>query len=363
MVVVLVLSFVNNGVKNNEPIKIGFIGSLTGVVPSYGEAMKGGVEIALKEINSKGGINGRPVEVIYEDGKCIDSKSAVSAAQKLINIDKVQAIIGGGCSNEVLSISKLVNDNKIFLLSSGASSPNVSQAGEYIYRNAPNDAETGYQLAKRFKADGYEEAGIISDQTEFSIGFRQAFIKEFENLGGKIVVDVVTSSPVQTDFRADLSKISVVQPEALFINPNYPSAAGLIAKQARDLGIKSKFYSYHATADLLKAGGSAVDGSTIITFPLMENDLAKAVLSKFVIETGYESTYPYFTVAAYDAMNIIANAIKTEGYSGEGIKKYVDNIGVYSGALGNYPFTKEGDITNLGNNFQKVIDGQFVNIK
>ena len=84
---------------SQEPIKIGFIGSLSGDAASYGETEKNTTELALEEINSKGGINGRVVNIVYEDGKC-NGKDATNAVQKLINIDKVKIIFGGTCSAE-----------------------------------------------------------------------------------------------------------------------------------------------------------------------------------------------------------------------------------------------------------------------
>ena len=344
-------------------IKIGFIGSLSGVVPTYGEAMKGGVEIAVKEINANGGINGRMVEVIYEDGKCIDSKSAVSAAQKLINLDKVEAIIGGGCSNEVLASADLFNQNEVVMFSSGASSPTVSDAGEYVFRNAPNDTETGIELARRIFSDGYKTVGIISDQTEYSKGFKDPFFAEFQKLGGTIAFDA-TLSQNSSDLRTDLLKIKNIKTDAIFVNPNYPSLAGLIAKQAREIGIGAQFYmSYHATEEMIMASGGQAEGTIFIGWPVSDSVKAQRILADFETIYGHESTYKFFTLAAYDAMNIVADGMKEEGYTGKEIKKHIDSIDKYEGSVGEYTFSEKGDAAGFRFSYQKLVNGKFVDVE
>ena len=106
---------------SNEPIKIGFIGPLTGDAAVYGEPVENVTKLAVKEINASGGINGRPLEVIYEDSLC-DGKGAATAMQKLANVDKLEFVIGGFCSSESLGAAPIANEHKIVLFSPGSSS-------------------------------------------------------------------------------------------------------------------------------------------------------------------------------------------------------------------------------------------------
>ena len=109
---------------------------LDGSLPLTGPAAKYRVHesalIAVEEINSSGGVNGKMIELIMEDGKC-DGATAARAAQKLISIDKVKIILGGHCSTETLAIAPLAERNKVLLLASTSSSPAISGAGEYIF--------------------------------------------------------------------------------------------------------------------------------------------------------------------------------------------------------------------------------------
>src|SRR3989338_6431973 len=112
------------------PIKIGFIGPLTGDIAGIGADMLNGVQVAVDEVNADGGINGRQIELIAEDGRC-NGADAASAAQKLVNVDNVFAIVGAGCSSETLAAAPIVNDGKVVMISPVSSSPEVSAAGDH----------------------------------------------------------------------------------------------------------------------------------------------------------------------------------------------------------------------------------------
>ena len=109
------------------PIMIGFIGPLTGDAAAYGEPERDVVALAVEEINAAGGINGRQISVIYEDGKC-DGTASASAAQKLVNVDKVKVIIGGFCSGETLGAAPIAEQNKVILISPSSTSGSSSFA-------------------------------------------------------------------------------------------------------------------------------------------------------------------------------------------------------------------------------------------
>lgn len=338
---------------DSETIKIGFIGSLTGVDPSYGEAMKGGVEEAVDEINNNGGINGKKVEVIYEDGKCIESKSAVSAYQKLTSVDNVKVIIGGGCSNEVMSISKLVDSNKVFLISSGATSPEVSGLSKYIFRNAANDKETSKQLAEKIYKDGFSDIAIISDNTDYSIGFRKSFLSEFSRLGGTASFDIIVE-PNKNDYRSDILKLKTSNTKAVFVNPTVAKSTGLLVKQIKEAGINSKIYmGYNATSDFFKIVGNSADGATVIDLPKVSGSIADSILVKFENKYGHKSVYEYNTVAAYDATMVIKEAISEAGYNPDKMSEYVSTHN-FSGGLGDFSFNDQGDVSGMKYLFQVI---------
>ena len=107
---------------STDPTKIGFIGPLTGDAAVYGELLRNVIQLAVNEINAAGGIGGRQIEMIYEDGKC-NGKDGANAMQKLVNVDQVKIVIGGFCSSESLAAAPIAMNNKVLLFSPGSSSP------------------------------------------------------------------------------------------------------------------------------------------------------------------------------------------------------------------------------------------------
>ncbi len=359
ILVIFFIAFISTR-QNSQEVRIGFIGSLTGVDPDYGEAMKGGVEIAVEKINSEGGVNGKQLKVIYEDGKCIDSKLSVSAAQKLINIDNVKIIIGGGCSSEISSIVPIVDENKVLVLSSGASSPDITGASDFVFRNAASDSVTGKELARYVLNNSYKKIAVISEPTDYSRGFKNSFIREFSNLNGTVVFD--EEIPLNSfDYRSVITKLKSLEIDAIFVNPNTPKIAGLFVKQAGELDLKKQiFLAYHLTPAFLEAAGNFSDGVIAINLPFPNNPLAKEVLSHFEKKYGHQTVYPYNTVAAYDAVNIIYEGIKKNGLNTDKLKDYIASLKAYNGGLGQYGFNSDGDISGLTYRFQKVINGEFI---
>ncbi|MEK7185690.1 MAG: ABC transporter substrate-binding protein, partial [Patescibacteria group bacterium] len=153
-------------VSETGPIKIGFIGPLSGDAAVYGETEKNAVEIALEEINQSGELK-RRLEVIYEDGKC-SGKDAVTAAQKMINIDKVSIIFGGVCSSETLGLAPVVESNKVVLFSAFSSSPLISQSGDYVFRKSPSDSDFGKADAELIASQGIKRVAMISENSDYS---------------------------------------------------------------------------------------------------------------------------------------------------------------------------------------------------
>ena len=187
--VVAVGYFVSKGPSepvSTEPIKIGF-----GDAATYGVDEKNATALAVEEINNAGGIKGRSLEVIYEDGKC-SGKDAATAAQKLINIDGVKIILGGACSGETLSIAPIAEQNKIIIFSAFSSSPDITKAGDYIFRNSPSDLDVAKGYAQFIVSrGGYKNIAIISENTDYAGGVKKVFNEEIARLGGKIVADEV----------------------------------------------------------------------------------------------------------------------------------------------------------------------------
>jgi len=218
------------------PIKIGFISALTGDVSSVGTVNKAAAEIAVEEINAAGGINGRQIEMIYEDGKC-SAKDAVNAAQKLISIDKVSVIIGGLCSTETSAFVAQAMQDKVIVFSPGSSAPGLSQAGQYFFRSYPSDNFQGKFAAEyAYNTLGARKVAVIYHISDWGSGVKDVFVSRFKELGGQIVTEE-GSPQTARDYRTSLTKIRDLKPDLVFA-PLYPDGAIVALKQAQEQGLK-----------------------------------------------------------------------------------------------------------------------------
>lgn len=329
------------------PVKVGVILPLSGDAASYGTPVKNAIALAVEEINKAGGIAGQQVEPIYEDGQC-KGDVAATAAQKLINVDKVKIILGGGCSGETLAFTPLAEQNKVIVFSSLSSSPDISKAGDYIFRNAPSDLEPAIQLAE-LVYKSHKRIGIISEQTDYAQAFRRVFSEKYNALGGEIVADELFKQG-EKDFKTYLTKIKSKKPEAIFVDPQTGIAAGLIAKQAKELGVKAQLYGIYWTTDkdFFAAAKGAADGFIALDFVADTNNQKVAdFMAKYRAKYNEDPTFPQYAVLGYDAPYIIKEAIEKAGYDTTKIKDFLYTIKNYNGIIGIYGFDQNGDVVGI----------------
>jgi len=367
-IILIVAGFSYFGKNSNqqavkEPIKIGFIAPLTGDAVSYGEPIKNSATIAVDEINNKGGIDGRKLEVIYEDSKC-SGKDAVSATQKLINTDGVKIIAGIVCSGDLLSIAPVTEQNKIIVFSPAASSPDITNAGDFIFRNNPSDSDSGRATAE-IMLKNHRKVAVISENTDYAQGALKVFVKFIKQGGGELVANE-NFAPGTTDFRTHLTKIKAANPEALFINPQVERAGGAIVKQAREIGIGIPLFGnvVVAGAEALKVAGTVANGLTVIDAPGLSKDNPKAV--KFLAD--YQAKYgkpnlEFYMGASYDHIYILTQAIKEVGLDTEKIRDYLYGLQNFSGVIGNYGLDKNGDLTGITFTVKQIVNGEVIEVK
>ena len=325
--------------------KIGVIYPLTGDAAAYGIPLQRATRIALDEINAKRSINGKRLEFIYEDGKC-NPKDGNEAAQKLVNINKVRVIIGGVCSGETLGAAPIAEQNKVVIISPSATSPDITKAGDFIFRLAPSDAYAGIVASDyAFNNLKANKAAVISEATDYSQGLRRVFKENFEKLGGSVVADE-TYNPEDTDFRTQVTKAKAANPGIIYFVPQTPAKAILLVKQMKEAGIKQQLLTAEVMIgrNIVKENAAAMEG--IIGVEQKFDDKAPksaALLAKYKQETNEEAPFPAFMGAAYDIVYLIADAIEKNGYDGEGIRDYLYNVKDYDGAVGKVTIDNNGD--------------------
>ncbi|MFH1752414.1 MAG: ABC transporter substrate-binding protein [archaeon] len=343
----------NIDLANNEnTIKIGATLALSGEIASYGLNSKEAIDLALQEINEKDGINGRKLEIVFEDTKC-DSKEASTAVQKLINLDKITVIIGGFCSNETLAIAPIIEEKHVIAISPGSTAASISDAGDYVFRTIPSD-----DFEAKFDAEyvknklKYEKAAILYCLSDWCEGLKQGFQEEFESLGGKVIA-VESFESSSTDLRTQLIRIKEAKPEVIYFVANVNSATAGI-KQAKELNINTQIFGTAITDQTIwNTVGSAGNG---IIFSAQDSSASEEFQKKMVEKTG--KTPDQFAAYAYDATHIIAGIMQKVGTNVEDIKKELYKIKDYNGASGQITLDKQGDNINAKYKVMEVVNGK-----
>jgi branched-chain amino acid transport system substrate-binding protein len=345
----------------SKEIKIGFIGPLSGEAVSYGEPTKAGMEIAISEINKAGGITGKKVIGIYEDGKC-NGKDAVAAAQKLISINKVSFIIGGTCSGETLAVAPLTEKANVILFSAVSSSPEITKAGDFVFRNQLSDSFSAATLAKgMFEKYGFKKVAFVSEATDYGKSTHEIVRSTFKQLGGGETFQTLYS-PGTKDFKSTITTLIATKPDAININAQSPAAFLQFLKQARELGYRGEVFVPFLTGPEILKEKDLVSGIHILDIP----DLLPSETNKKLIENRDKLYtkglgYPNFTGNAFDAIYLLKRAIEENGEHTSNVRDYLYSLKNYSGTIGDYRFDSNGDVSgNIELSWKTIRDGKLV---
>jgi branched-chain amino acid transport system substrate-binding protein len=353
--IVVVVGLIVWGVSKNKgsgnTIKIGWIGPLTGDVSSIGTVNKAAVQVAVDEVNATGGVNGKQIQMFYEDAQC-NAQLAVSAAQKLISINGVSIIISE-CSTETSAFGPMAMQNKVIVFSPVSSAPSLSQLGKYFFRDYPSDSFAG-----KFEADyaynklGARKVAILYHISDYGTGLKDVFTQEFQNLGGTIV-DVEGASQTATDYRTALSKIKGLNPDLIY-SPMYPDGATIALTQASQLGMKTKFLDSDAFDDPNLEKAVSGKGTFLFAIPATAS-LPQDLQKKISAITG-GTDMPAGTGPSYDAIKIIAAAIIKTGTNPDRLADAI-RATQYDGVSGHIAFDQNGDLTTVAYTVEQIKNG------
>ena len=302
------------GNSGGEPIKVGVYGDLTGQTSSFGQSTKNGIELAVEEINAADGVNGRKIVLVVEDdqGRPEQAKTVVS---KLINQDKVHAVLGEVASTNSLAAAPVAQEARIPMITPSSTNPKVTQVGDYISRVCFIDPFQGAVMAK-FAANTLKakSAAILGDvNSDYSKGLTQFFEEEFAKLGGKVVAKEAYTQ-TDPDFKGQLTKIRDLKPDVIYV-PGYYGQVGIIVKQARELGINVPLLGGDGwdSPELWSLGGEALKNTYISNHYSAENPAPEIqnFVKKFKAKFGVEPDS--LAALAYDAAKVLADAIKRAG--------------------------------------------------
>ena len=357
LLAVLALAVTACGEDEKGPFRIGVMESVTGAGETYGTVSVQSKQLAVDEINAAGGINGRMLELIVEDSKC-NAQDAITAYNKLTDVDGVKIILGTSCSGAMLGAAPLAEKEGVVMFSGLATNPDIAEAGDYIFRTSLSDATVGVDTGNVLWADGIRRLATINESTDYAEGLRRTTTAHFEKLGGQIVA--AESYPTDTtDFRTQLTKLLSANPDALHVAAQAEASGGTIIKQVRELGYDGPIYSdvVPVGTTALEIAGEAATGVKAITPDLdPANAKAQEVLAAFRKKYEY-ITLPWFLGSAYDNVYITAECLKKTGddQDADGFRDCLYDI-TWSGTIGeNYSFDEKGEVVGLANAVLEVL--------
>jgi len=343
-------------INDLEMIKIGYIGPLVGDAAFVGITEKAGIDVAVDEINNNGGVNSKKLEVIFEDGKC-NAKGGLTAAKKLIDMDKVQVILSG-CSAETLGAAPAAEENKVILLTSWASNSAITNAGDYVFRSCYSNDDTARIAAEVILKD-HNKIGIISETTPYAIELRDLLKKHLLAEGATIYDEVYETR--EKDTRTQIIKILGNNPDAIFLNPDTVATGEALLKQLKILGYKGSIYGNFFGSSVDIAVLPEADGLVFFADPAVEDNPRKRLLvEKYIAMSGKDPEFEFPLTTRYDSVYIIKNAIEAVGYNATKIKDYLYTMEPYDGILGDYSFDSNGDAVGIVPAVNQIKDGKVV---
>ena len=299
-----------------QGIPIAVVGPVTGSNAALGEQMTRGAKMAVADINAKGGVLGKKLDLIIDDDAC-DPKQAVAAANDVVG-KKVLFVAGHYCSSSSIPASNVYNEAGILQMTPASTNPALTDEAfkkgwNNVFRSCGRDDVQG-GIAGKYLADHFKgkRVAIIHDKTAYGKGIADETKKAMNAAGlNETMYEAITQG--DKDFSALISKMKQANIDAIYFG-GYQTEAGLIVRQARDQGLKAQFIGADAlvTEEFWKITGPAGEG-TLMTFPPDPRNVpaAKAVVDKFKAE-GYDPEgYTLYTYAAIQAFAAAANKAKS----------------------------------------------------
>ncbi len=295
-------------------IVVGHVASMTGDTATFGRSADQGMRMAIEKINAGGGVLGRPIELVTEDDRSV-TEEARTAAQKLIQRDQVVALLGEVASSRSLAAAPEAQRARVPMISPGSTNPKVTEVGDYIFRACFIDPFQGAVMA-RFAVEelSAKRVAILFDfKQDYSVGLAEFFRATAQKLGAEIVADErYTSGDIE--FRAQLTTIRAARPDAIFV-PGYYTELGLIAKQARELGIDVPLLGGDGwdSEKTIEIGGPAVEGYYFSTHYAADSDSPRVQAFVAEFQSKYGGTPDGMAALGYDTAMILADALTRAG--------------------------------------------------
>jgi branched-chain amino acid transport system substrate-binding protein len=365
----ILLAFAISACKQEVQIyRIGAVVPLSGSLEAYGRNVRNGLTLSLTEINEAGGIKrrgeskGKNIDIIFEDDAS-DPAKAVEKTKSLITVAKVPVVIGGVTSTLALAIAPVCEENKIVFLSPAASTPKLSDAGAYVFRNYPSDTLEGKVMAEyAVRHMSVRDVAVFYIDNEYGQGLLNVFKNRFTGLGGTVVMEQPYTQG-QTDYAEPVKKLKKDAPDGIYLI-GYYAEIGSILKEIRKQELPSKIFSVEGLANpmILETSAEAAEG-VIYPQPAYNPESNDPEIQRFVkaYRDKFNTKPDLDGVFSYDALRIVAKAIENSTNFPLDLRDRIADTS-FRGLIGDISFDSNGDVDIRPEMFQ-IKDGKFVPVK
>ncbi len=324
----------------SDRILLGHVASLTGNEATFGDSTDKGIRLAIDEVNRRGGVRGKPLEVKTYDDQGKPEEAAI-ASSRLVLQDRVAVLLGEVASSRSLAMAPIADQNRVPMITPSSTNPRVTKENgrtrPYVFRVCFIDPFQGTVMAKfASQSLGVKNVAVLRDVgNDYSVGLADYFISKFRQLGGTVVNDQSYKNGDQ-DFKAQLTAIKAREPQAIYV-PGYYNDVALIARQARELGIKVPLMGGDGwdSPRLFEIGGKALEGSYFSNHYSHEDPLPR--IQDFVksYKQRFGEVPDGLAATGYDAARIAADAMaRAKDLSGEAIRDAIAATKDYPGVTG-----------------------------
>jgi branched-chain amino acid transport system substrate-binding protein len=341
-----IVSFSLSSCLAAETYKIGGLFAVTGPNSFLGDPEKKSLQMAVDEINARGGIDGHRLEAVIRDTEGVPDK-AVLAANELISSEKVVAIIGPSLTPTTLPLVPLVESNKIPLISCAAGIEITEPVKPWVFKTAQSDVLAVATIYEHMKKQNIKKVGILTVENSFGESGKRQLTSQAPQSGIE-VVQAESFGGKDTDMTAQLTKIRAAQPDAIICWGTNPGPA-VVARNAQQLNIKIPLYQSHGVASpkFIELAQDAAEGillptgKILVADQLPDSDPQKPVIKSYIqqFEGQFKMPVSGFGGYAYDAMQLLAKALEGSGGDREKIRAALEKINGHVGVTGTFNFS------------------------
>jgi branched-chain amino acid transport system substrate-binding protein len=339
--------------QGKEPLKVGALLAVTGPASFLGAPEARTLQMLVDDLNAKGGVDGRKIELVVKDTGGNPEK-AISFAKQLVEEDAVFAIIGPATSGESIAVKPIAEESGTILISCAAAEVIVNPVLAHVFKVAPKDSFAAEMIFRRMKKMGVKRIGVLSSNT----GFGKAGKEQVEKLAPAHGIEIAVSEvydKAATDLTAEVTKLKAANVQAI-LNWSIEPAQAIVIKNARQIGLAVPIFQSHGFANVqyAKAAGVAAEGvmfpasRVVVAESLAATDPQKPVVAAYkrAYEARYKEDVSTFGGHAFDALGILVRAVKEVGLDRKKVRATIENMKGFVGTAGVFNFSPD-DHTGL----------------